>query len=292
MFGLMGLGNTVYHPADYALLSRHVAPERMGQAYSVHTFAGLLGTAAAPVGMLSAYALFGWRGAMLSAAALGVLVAAGLLLQRDAPERAPPPKPREAQGAGDGWRLLLTAPILINFLFFAILAFGNFGLMQFAVVALGALYGTPAGIANAALSGNLFMAAFGVLLGGYIAARSNRHRLATGLGLAGAGLTVLLIGTIDLGTVLLFAAMSVTGLCFGIVMPSRDMIVREATPPGAFGKVFGFVTNGFNIGGILSPILFGTLMDHGEPRMVFWVIAISSFLAVVTIALSSRRRAA
>jgi MFS transporter, FSR family, fosmidomycin resistance protein len=291
MFGLLGIGNTVYHPADYSLLSRHVSPERMSQAYSVHTFSGLLGSAVAPIGMLSMHSLFGWRGAMLSAAVLGVLVAAVLLMQRDVPEHAPA-KPRETKSADNGWRLLVTAPILINFVFFTILAFGNYGLMNFAVVALGALHGTPASTANAALSGNLFLAAFGVLVGGLIAARTTRHRLTTCLGLLGAGLTVLFISAIDLGAVLLIAAMSLTGLCFGIVMPSRDMIVREATPPGAFGKVFGFVTNGFNIGGILSPILFGALMDHGEPRLVFWVIAAASVAAVVTVAATARWRVA
>jgi MFS family permease len=78
---------------------------------------------------------------------------------------------------------------------------------------------------------------------------------------------------------------------FGMVMPSRDMIVRAVTPPGAFGKVFGFVTNGFNIGGILSPLLFGALMDHGEPRLVFWVIAASTVACVATLATLPRRRA-
>ena len=29
MFGVLGIANTVYHPADYTLLSRHVAPERI-----------------------------------------------------------------------------------------------------------------------------------------------------------------------------------------------------------------------------------------------------------------------
>ena len=78
--------------------------------------------------------------------------------------------------------------------------------------------------------------------------------------------------------------MSVAGLCIGVIMPSRDMIVREVTPPGAFGKVFGFVTNGFNIGGIVSPLMFGALLDHGEPRLVFMVIALGSFAAILTVA--------
>jgi MFS family permease len=288
MFGVMGVGNTVYHPADYALLSRHVSPERIGQAYSVHTFAGMLGSAVAPIGMLFMHSLFGWRGAMLSAAVLGALVAMPLLLMRDEPERGTS-RPRETAVPDASWRVLLTVPILINFLFFTILAFGNYGLMNFAVVALGALHGTPIATANAALSGNLFLAAFGVLLGGAIVARTKRHRLTTCLGLLGAGLSVLISGAVDLGAMLLIVMMSLTGLCFGIIMPARDMIVRESTPPGAFGKVFGFVTNGFNIGGILSPILFGALMDRGHPRLVFWVIVAAAIAAIVTVASAARR---
>ena len=65
---------------------------------------------------------------------------------------------------------------------------------------------------------------------------------------------------------LLILVMSLSGLCTGALMPSRDMIVREVTPPGAFGKVFGFVTNGFNIAGMVAPLICGALMDRGEPR--------------------------
>ena len=292
MFGLMGLGNTVYHPADYALLSRHVSPVRVSQAYSVHTFAGLLGGAAAPGTILLMHNLFGWRGALLGAAALGTVVALVLLFQRECAIDHAPSKPREIDTVDTGWRLLFSAPILISFVFFTLLAFGNYGLMNFGVVALGALHGTPAATANAALSANLFMAAIGVLVGGYIAARTSRHSLTAALGLLCAAFTILILGSVDLGALLLIVVMSLTGVGFGIVLPSRDMIVRAVTPPGAFGKVFGFVTNGFNIGGILSPLLFGALMDHGEPRLVFWVIAASAFAGIATLALMPRRRIA
>jgi len=292
MFGLMGLGNTVYHPADYVLLSRHVSPARIGQAYSVHTFAGLLGSAAAPGSMLLLHSLFGWRGAFLGAAALGTVVALVLLTRRDNAMDPAPSRPRTGDAVDTGWRLLFSTPILVSFVFYLLLAFGNFGLTTFGVVALGALHGTPAATANVALSVNLFMAAIGVLIGGLIAARTARHGLIAALGLLCAGATTLVLGAADLGALALIAVMSLTGVSFGIIMPSRDMIVREVTPPGAFGKVFGFVTNGFNIGGILSPLLFGALMDHGEPRLVFWVIAAGTFAGVATLALMPRRRVA
>ena len=86
--------------------------------------------------------------------------------------------------------------------------------------------------------------------------------------------------------------MSLAGLCSGIVMPSRDMIVREVTPPGSFGKVFAFVTTGYHIAGILAPLLFGALLDHGEPRVIFFVTAAFTLLSIVAVASVPRRRAA
>jgi MFS family permease len=289
MFGLLGLGNTVYHPADYTLLSRHVAPERISQAYSVHTFAGMLGSAATPGLMLTLHALFGWRGAFLGAAAVGAAVALVLLAIPDSePNRIA--KPRDGTAKADtGWRMLLAAPILMNFVFFAVLAFASFGLQNFSVVTLGALYGTSAVTANAALTGYLTLSALGVLIGGYIAARMTHHRLAASLGLSATAAVAVLIGTVDLGATLLIVVMALSGLCSGMVMPSRDMIVREITPPGAFGTVFAFVTNGFHLSGIMAPLLFGALLDHGQERVVYYVIAGFILLSVCAVASIPKR---
>lgn len=289
MFGLMGLGNTVYHPADYALLSRHVADERMSQAYSVHTFAGLLGSAAAPGGMLLMHGWFGWRGAFIGAAILGCAVAAVLALQAEPPP-ARAAKPREdTPPAGADWRLLLSPPILVSFLFFTLLAFSSFGFMNFMVVALGALFDTPVATANAGLSSYLIMSAVGVLVGGFVATRTSRHGLVAKAGITVTALCTLIVGNVPLDAVTLPLVLAVSGLTIGAIMPARDMIVRAVTPPGAFGKVFGFVTNGFNIGGIVSPLVFGALMDHGRPWLVFMVIAIGSFAAIVTVASVPKR---
>ena len=76
MFALAGVGNTVYHPADYALLSQHVPPKRIGQAFSIHTFAGMLGSAVAPASLLIMQNLWGWRGAFIGAGLIGLAVAA------------------------------------------------------------------------------------------------------------------------------------------------------------------------------------------------------------------------
>jgi MFS transporter, FSR family, fosmidomycin resistance protein len=293
MFALAGVGNTVYHPADYALLSHHVPADRIGQAFSVHTFAGMLGSAVAPASLLLMQSQWGWRGAFIGSGILGLVVAAVLLVVHESP--APKIAATAARAASEsspaGWRLLLSAPILLNLVFFVLLAMMSGGVYNYSVVALGALYGTAVSTANIALSGNLLLAAAGVLAGGVLVGRTKRHGLVAALGLAAIGLILTLIANVDLGTLPLIAAMTVSGFFFGVIMPSRDMIVRDVTPPGSFGKVFGFVTTGFNIGGIVSPLIFGAIMDHGSPRLVFLGVAAFSLIAILTVATLPRRAA-
>jgi MFS family permease len=291
MFALAGVGNTVYHPADYALLSQHVPSDRIGQAFSVHTFAGMLGSAVAPATLLIMQSQWGWRGAFVGAGVLGIAMAAVLLAIRENSVIHPKPVPSRsgADGASSGWRLLLSAQILLNLFFFALLAIISAGLYNYSVVALGALYGTPVTTANAALSGNLLLSAIGVLLGGLLVGRTTRHAMVATIGLTVMALFTVLIAEIDLGALALIAAMSLIGLFSGVIMPSRDMIVREITPPGSFGKVFGFVTTGFNIGGIVAPLIFGAIMDHGNPRLVFLAVAAFCIVAVLTVGVRPRR---
>jgi FSR family fosmidomycin resistance protein-like MFS transporter len=292
MFALAGVGNTVYHPADYALLAQYVSGKRIGQAFSVHTFAGMLGSAVAPVSLLMLHDLWGWRGAFICAGMLGLAVAGVLTLVRE--NDALPAAPRAEEddgGSSPGWRLLLSPPILLNLGFFVLLAMTTGGLYNYSVVALGALYGTPLGIANTALTGNLLLTALGVLAGGLLVTRTKRHGVVAATGLAAMAALIVLIAHVDLGSLLLIAAMTGAGFAIGVTMPSRDMIVRAVTPPGSFGKVFGFVTTGFNIGGIISPLIFGAIMDHGSPRLVFLLVAACSLAAVVTVASRPRRAA-
>jgi len=290
MFALAGLGNTVYHPADYAMLSRHVPHDRIGQAFSVHTFAGMLGSALAPPSLLMMQSAWGWRGAFIGAGVLGFAAAAILSVVREqtTTSAAAPPRAANQKPAG-GLRLLLSAPILLNLFFFALLATISGGLYNYSVAALGALYGTPVTVANAALTGNLLLSAFGVLAGGLVVGRTTRHGMVAAAGLVVMALMTGLIASVDLGSLALIAAMTVAGFFSGVIMPSRDMIVREITPPGSFGKVFGFVTNGFNIGGIVSPLIFGAIMDHGSPRLVFVSVTAFCLMAVLTVANRPRR---
>jgi len=282
MFAIGGVGNTVFHPADYALLSQHVSPKQIGQAFSVHTFAGILGSAVAPASMLIMASLWGWRGAFIGAGIFGFVVALVLLSLRDQ-QMPQPAQPRpKSEVAAAGWKLLLSTPILLNLFFFVLLALISGGIYNYSVAALATLYATPLTIANAALSANLLMSAIGVLFGGLLVARTTHHGAVAVIGLLIMTLAYVLIAWVNLGTPVLVAAMAAAGFSLGTTMPSRDMIVRQITPPGSFGKVFGFVTTGFNIGGIASALIFGAIMDSGSPRWVFLAIAAFGLLAIVT----------
>ncbi len=287
MFAVAGIGNAVYHPADYALLSHHVPAERIGPAFSIHTFAGMAGSAAAPPTLLLMQHLWGWRGAFIGASILGFAVAAALMVIHDHGDSHRPSPGKSDDGPG-GWRLLMTPPILLNLVFFVLLAMISGGFYNYSVVALGALYGTPVATANVALTAFLVLSSIGVLAGGFLVTRTSRHAVVAALGLLAMALLSGFIAEVELGALLLIAVMAVTGFFLGAIMPSRDMIVRAITPPGSFGKVFGFVTTGFNIGGIIAPLMFGAIMDHGSPSLVFLGVAACSLAAIATVA--TRRR--
>jgi len=293
MFAVLGLANTVYHPADYTLLSERVSPRRMTQVFSFHTCSGMIGSAIAPVSLLFMQSAVGWRGAFLCSALLGVVAALVLAVQGEPPVVHPahPSKPRGEEPAS--WQLLLSPPILLNLLFFVVLSMVGGGLNQYLVVGLGALYGTPPALANTALTGLLAMSAMGVLLGGALAGRTARHNLVACAGLVVTGSASALIALVDPGALLLVLIASLSGFASGMTMPSRDMIVRSVTPQGSFGKVFGFVTTGFHIGGMVAPLIFAQFLDHGYPRGVFLYVAACALVAIATVAfgMSGRRTA-
>jgi MFS transporter, FSR family, fosmidomycin resistance protein len=293
MFAVAGIANTVYHPANYAILSQHIPPARAGRVFSFHTFSGMLGNAVAPPTLLFMQSFVGWRGAFLGAAALGIVAAAVLLFTPEPAPLAARTRRQEATDAPlDGWRLLTAPAILINLIFFILLSFCGGGLNNYLVAALGALYGTPAAVANSALTALLIMSAAGVLAGGMLTGMTSRHGLVASGGLVVTAIVCVLIGLIDFNALALVVLMSAAGFFSGLTMPSRDMIVRAVTPPGAYGRVFGFVSSGFNIAGIVTPIIFGQLLDHGYVREMFFFMALCALLAISTVAFSTTRKRA
>ena len=283
-YALMGVANTVYHPADYSILSAAIDGKKIGKAFSIHTFAGYLGFGVTPAMVLACAAIWDWRGAFLFAAGLSfavalLLIVAGSVLPRVVRKPMGPSRAEAKVGLG----LLVSPPILRNLLFFFCLAMASGGIQTFTVVGMGALHGTPASVANIALSGFLLFSAGGVLLGGIIADRTPHHERVAAVGFACTAAMAILMAWVNMPAAILIGVMSLGGLLNGIIQPSRDMMVRAVTPPGSFGKVFGFVTTGFNLGGMISPLLFAWLMDRGEPRAIFMIVVAFIFLALVTV---------
>jgi MFS family permease len=291
-YALLGVANTVYHPADYAILSAAVDTKRIGKAFSIHTFAGYVGFGVTPAMVLACTALWDWRGAFLFASGLSfavslLLIVAGSVLPRAAPKPKATTQSRASQSTARsdtkvGLDLLLSGPILRNLLFFFCLAMANGGVQTFSVVALGKINGTPASVANIGLSGFLLFSAAGVLLGGIIADRTAHHERVAAIGFAFTSAMALALAFVNMPAAVLIFVMSFGGLLNGIIQPSRDMMVRAVTPVGSFGKVFGFVTTGLNLGGMVAPLLYGFLMDRGEPRAIFMIVVGFIFLALVT----------
>ena len=284
-YGFLGLANTVYHPADYSILSATVAPQRIGKAFSIHTFAGYLGSGITPALVLACAAIWGWRGAFLFASGLSfatalLVIVAGSILPRTV--HKPAVESSKRGEAKVGLDLLLSGPILRNLLFFFCLAMANGGIQTFTVVGMEAIHGTSFSAANVALSGFLLMSAAGVLLGGVIADRTPHHERVAAVGFAFTSTMAILMAWVNMPAAVLIGVMSLGGLLNGMIQPSRDMMVRAVTPPGSFGKVFGFVSTGFNLGGMVAPLLFGWLMDRGEPRAIFMIVVGFILLALVT----------
>ena len=278
---LAGLGNSVFHPADYSILNASVDPRRIGRGYSVHAISGNLGWAVAPTVVFGLTAHFGWRAALVTVGSLGLAMVVVLATQRAAFVQSR----YDTRGTGQvaELRLLLSAPILSAFAYFAFIATALIGVQTFGVTGLMRIYDTPLALATGALTAFLLGSAAGILAGGFLADRTRRHDIVAVGGLVIAAGFMMLLATGALAPSLLPVILALTGLCHGATGPSRDMLVRAATPPGASGKVFGFVYSGLDLGSCLTPLAFGWLLDHGDPRMLFIAVAILMLMTIGTV---------
>ena len=280
---LGGIGNCVFHPADYAILSHRVSSPRMARAYSAHTLGGTFGWAAAPAFVVAIAAMAGWRVATAMAALVILAIAALLVLQRAELRYGPV---RTAGGAVQGPRLasLVTLPIVLCFVFFCMLAMALMALQSFLPLGLNTVHGIPLVAATATLTAFMIGSAAGTVLGGWLADRHGGHQRIIMAGLALTAAIILALAYVNLPTALLWLAVAVAGFCTGTTTPPRDMLIRACAPVGASGTVFGFVYSGLDLGGTIAPVLVGLLMDHGQPRAVFWFVAAVTLGSVLTVA--------
>ena len=253
---IMGAGNGVFHPSDFAILNANVTARRLGHAYSTHGVGGNLGYALAPIVSFGLGAAFGWRVAIAAMGVCGLIVLGVLASQRSVltSHRAADAHLHTLKGSIG---LFVQPAILLCFAYFVFQTTAAVGLQTFLPSALNAGLDVPLVVATSAVTAYLLGGTAGILVGGFLAVRTARHDrvAATGL-LVGAALLMLVAGDAGADAVIV-PLFVVIGLFIGATGPSRDLIVRNATPKGAAGRVYGFVYSGLDLGAMLGPVWFG-----------------------------------
>lgn len=281
---LAGVGNSVFHPADYAILAATVEERHLGKTFGFHLLAGNVGFAAAPLVMVSFAALWGWRGALIAVGVIGLALAVAMLLF-GGNLHAGARRPKQASAPGqeaEGIRTFLTVPLIIMLGFFVLVAIANTGIQAFSVTILSTHYGMHIGTANTALTIYLSAGLGGIALGGWLADRLERPVTVVVISMLSCALCFTLLGVSALPVLIVLSCMGVAGAAVGAMRPARDMMVNAIAPPGATGKVFGFVGMGLSIGGAVAPVVFGAMIDLGATGWLFWLFAACIFLSVFT----------
>lgn len=289
---LAGLGNGVFHPADYSIFNARVNPRRLGRAYSAHSTSGSVGWVLSPVVVGALTVSFGWRVAVTSVGAVGVLTALVILRQRTLGDVVRPTMSggaRAERGVVAEIRPLLTPPILMAFAYFVLIAASMSAVQNFAVAMMAAVYGAPLALATGALTAYMLGSGAGIVCGGLVADRMWRHDLFASAGMAVAAALTLLFASGAPPPAALAVLLALIGFAKGATNPSRDLLVRGATPRGASGKTFGFVYSGLDLGTLVMPPIYGSLIDRGAPRVVFVLAAILMALTILTVLEVGRR---
>jgi MFS transporter, FSR family, fosmidomycin resistance protein len=289
---LAGIGNGVFHPANYTLLNRKVSAPRLGHAYSFHGITGSLGWALAPAVLVPLTIAFSWRVALLSAGALAFAVLAVLWVNRErlALEGATGKQPQTSAAArGEGSLGFLRIPsVWMCFGFFFFYALVLSVIQAFAPEAARQLHDVPVALTAMCLTLFMLSSVGGMVLGGFLASDPARCERVVGMAFGIAALIALLMALAPVPAAAVPALFALMGFASGIAAPSRDLLVKKSTPDNATGRVYGVVYSGLDIGQALSPLLFGLLMDHQQYRAV-WLGLVVLQAVLITSALNVRR---
>lgn len=282
---IAGVGNGVFHPVDYTLINRKVGKSRLGHAYSAHGITGSLGWAIAPALIVPIALASSWRVALACAGTLIFAVLAVLWLNR-APlaleASAPHPQAKAVAEAEGPFDFLRIPAVWMCFGFFFLYAIALSVVQSFAPEAARQLHAVPLHLTAICLSTYMVCGAAGMFVGGFLASDPARCERIVAIGLAVAAAIALTVGYVDvppLAVPVLFGAM---GLASGASSPSRDMIVKQSTPPNATGRVYGVVYAGLDIGQALAPLLFGRLMDLHQYATVWLGLALVQASLIAT----------
>ena len=279
-----GTGNGVFHPVNFTLLNRKISAPRLGHAYSVHGITGSLGWALAPAMLVPIALAFSWRVALASAGVLVLCVLAVLLLKRAELQlpAAAQIKPASAVSGSGSFDFLRIPSVWMCFAFFFFYALILSIVQAFAPEAARQLHGMPLHLVATCVSVYMLSSAGGMVLGGFLAADPARCERVVALGLGFAAAVALMLALLDLPGVLVPVLFGLMGFATGTGAPSRDLIVKRATPPHATGRVYGVVYSGLDIGQAISPLIFGSLMDHQQYRGVFLGLALVQTVLIFT----------
>ena len=278
---LSGVGNSVIHPADYAILSGSVDRAKLGRSFAFHTFVGHVGFAAAPPVTAALALLLGWRGALLFIGLLGLPVVLAIIWQsRILNDQMREPR-RRAATAMSGAGLLLSRSVMMFFAFFMVSSMAGAGISSWLITILHQVHGLAIEAASSALTGYMVGMIAGVLVGGWVADRTDRHLPFVVVLTIGAAALLLLTGIVSLAELATIAVLFVAGIMTGASRTPRDVMVEDAAPPGQIGKVFGFVSSGMSLGGAIMPVPYGMIIDAGRPELVLVVVAALLLLSLL-----------
>ncbi len=259
---LAGLGNAPFHPADFTILNQRVSPQRLGHAFSVHGLSGNLGWALAPAFLVGLTALADWRTAYQAAVLLYVAVLALLFWQREKLHTRVHVRHADAPKGAD--MAFLKLPVVWWCFSFFLLSTMTLAVVQsFAPSILKALYGVSVEAATLTISAYMLCGAFGMLVGGFVAAYTKQSDRVVAIAMLAGAVLLLVCATGWLGATGTMVALAATGFAVGVGGPSRDMMIKKATPKGATGRVYGTVYSGLDVGFAISPLIFGGFMDRG-----------------------------
>jgi MFS family permease len=293
---LAGVGQSCFHPSDYALLSAVVEDDSEGKGFGVHTFGGYIGFAAAPLVIGGLGLATGWRTALFTAGVAGIVYAVLAQLTLG-PVYLDEIDDEDEDATGSGTflqelRSLLSPTLGGIFLLFMFLFMAGTGIQSFTAVFLVSAYELPESVGNTALTSFFAMSAVGVLAGGVLADTFDIHWLSVVTLLLAGALTVgLAFPLIPITVAVALLAFGAIGLLSGLMRPSRDSLVSYYSPPESSGRSFGLVFSGGSLGGTISPFLLGFVIDTVAVSASFLLIG-AFFMAcsaiVVWIKLANR----
>lgn len=285
-----GVGQSAFHPADFALLETVTDDTNRGKAFGTHTFAGFLGFAAGPLVAGGLGIRYGWRVALAGLGVVGVAYAVLAYLSM-APVHAGRQSTNGTGESGDdgllsNWTLLTDPRILATFAFFVLLTVSSTGIQSFTVIFLTEVFGFDAAVANTTLTANLAATAVGVLAGGVLADRFDIYAVLVGTLAAAVGLVgVVVAGVVPAVLAPTLVVFVVLGLVHGLALPSRDSLVSEFSTSDSTGKSFGFAYTGVTVGAFVAPVMLGFVSDTLNNRIMYAVIGAFYAAAALTVVL-------